>query len=1224
MNDNIALDKQFQPCYYKPIDKRIEVDNESDIMNIKQPYVGMNVYCSSNGKTYQITGISINDKLSTVTSYAENTNPSDKAKLDKIPAYADKFVSFEYAYEGSNLDFKLKYIYNSYNEILGSFANTTRSLIIPISDGNVPSGLMSKSDKNRLDSLPDKPSVITDFVTELNNIEQSATLHLKYTDVDGEHDLEAYIDAATTTWPGLMSTSDKNKLNGIPAGAIDLTSVQTFRDSSSYTFRLNYTDKDGSHYENLTVPYATVDYAGLLTPGDRAVIYGNVERINDLEERIAALKSFDIVSVDVLPTASASTMNKLYLVPAEDSETTNIKDEYITIQSTGGYSWEAIGKTSIDLSNYVQKRAGYDLSQNDFTNAYKSILDNLSTNYQAKLVSGTNIKTINGQSLLGSGNIVISAGGTYSPGNGISINSSNVISANIDSETMEFKSGTIKSKTGFKSVIVGSSTIAANGVNSINLVAGSNITLSTDVLTNTITISSSGGGGGSYTPGTGINISNNTISVDTSVIATKSDINSKISNGFAQINVNDIASLYANGESTFKLAAGANIQFAVNSATNTITISSSGGGGGSVGVVDSLTSTSTTDALSANQGRVLKGLIDNSEYAFIKSFTLNNVEASWIAGTARRLQIQTVFSGTTQGIHAELANNGVLQLGLEKATDSTPGGVIVDGTTITANNGVISANLPTIVDDLTSTSSTSVLSAKQGKVLKDLIDGINAANIVKFTKIVNQLPTEISPTWYINWQGNKIKQQVTEVNGTIYLNAAPPSTLSISKFVDRMQLMTSAGSPQYWYLVAWDSHNPSERYWEVFSADNVWVTEGTGTVEHLNPSFESDIQNGDILFLTNAQTGYTANKFYTAVVIPQLTSITYDNETTPDNNTLYICKFDNNIYHYNGITLISLGGLSQTYIDILNSLANGFVSKITVGSTILNNNVKLVAGSNVTLTPNASNGTIIISSSGGGGGGGISNSFATVKVGSTQINSTGEDTLELFAGNNITLTPDSSGKKVTIASTGGSGYAMASVTLQKSESIHTYTQSEFNNIGFNATILQQIHNGWVRFLKDSSTNEICHISKTYGSAFDLINFSYDNDNDVNIKFWRINDVNRTVEYRECVCKNQKTIGFLKPSSDLSDVDINTISSALDIPPSAVESIFIANSIMCVDGNDIWELNFLGCRKKISGNDVIKIERYFGMQMYSSYQYQVRFVKELNGSSWVYSVKFKSV
>lgn len=53
---------------------------------------------------------------------------------------------------------------------------------------------------------------------------------------------------------------------------------------------------------------------------------------------------------------------------------------------------------------------------------------------QDVLVSGTNIKTINGESLLGSGNIVVGGGGSYSGGTGISIsgntiNHSNAVSA---------------------------------------------------------------------------------------------------------------------------------------------------------------------------------------------------------------------------------------------------------------------------------------------------------------------------------------------------------------------------------------------------------------------------------------------------------------------------------------------------------------------------------------------------------------------------------------------------------------------------------------------------------------------------------------------------------------------------------------------------------------------------------------------------------------------------
>lgn len=52
----------------------------------------------------------------------------------------------------------------------------------------------------------------------------------------------------------------------------------------------------------------------------------------------------------------------------------------------------------------------------------------ISTNYQEKLTSGTNIKTVNGNSLLGSGDVAISGGSSYTAGTGINISSSNVIS----------------------------------------------------------------------------------------------------------------------------------------------------------------------------------------------------------------------------------------------------------------------------------------------------------------------------------------------------------------------------------------------------------------------------------------------------------------------------------------------------------------------------------------------------------------------------------------------------------------------------------------------------------------------------------------------------------------------------------------------------------------------------------------------------------------------------
>ena len=76
----------------------------------------------------------------------------------------------------------------------------------------------------------------------------------------------------------------------------------------------------------------------------------------EVQQLIDAVKQFTYVSVAELPTASAETMNKIYLVPSTNPKTKNVKDEFITIavtdQGTTSYSWEQIGSTEIDLSGY--------------------------------------------------------------------------------------------------------------------------------------------------------------------------------------------------------------------------------------------------------------------------------------------------------------------------------------------------------------------------------------------------------------------------------------------------------------------------------------------------------------------------------------------------------------------------------------------------------------------------------------------------------------------------------------------------------------------------------------------------------------------------------------------------------------------------------------------------------------------------------------------------------
>lgn len=73
----------------------------------------------------------------------------------------------------------------------------------------------------------------------------------------------------------------------------------------------------------------------------------------EVQSLIGAIQGFSYVAVSSLPTASASTMGKIYLVPSSSPKTKNVKDEYITLEDNGSYSWEQIGSTAVDLTGYV-------------------------------------------------------------------------------------------------------------------------------------------------------------------------------------------------------------------------------------------------------------------------------------------------------------------------------------------------------------------------------------------------------------------------------------------------------------------------------------------------------------------------------------------------------------------------------------------------------------------------------------------------------------------------------------------------------------------------------------------------------------------------------------------------------------------------------------------------------------------------------------------------------
>lgn len=161
---------------------------------------------------------------------------------------------------------------------------------------------------------------------------------------------------------------------------------------------------------------------------------------SEVQQLIAAVKQFSYEVVTELPTASAETMGKIYLVPSSNPKLKNVKDEFITIDNGESaetrYTWEQIGSTEIDLSaystteqmnaaiataiapfkteaqikaiveaygyettahaaaTYVEKESGKGLSTNDFTNAYKGKLDGIAEGAQLNVLEAVKVDNV--------------------------------------------------------------------------------------------------------------------------------------------------------------------------------------------------------------------------------------------------------------------------------------------------------------------------------------------------------------------------------------------------------------------------------------------------------------------------------------------------------------------------------------------------------------------------------------------------------------------------------------------------------------------------------------------------------------------------------------------------------------------------------------------------------------------------------------------------------------
>lgn len=223
---------------------------------------------------------------------------------------------------------------------------------------------------------------------------------------------------------------------------------------------------------------------------------------------------------------------------------------------------------------------------------------------QDKLISGTNIKTVQGQSLLGSGNVALSAG---------SLNAYTKPETDALLNTKVNKTTKINDKP-----LSGDITLTASDVsalpNTTNYAASPSVAgpaTSANKVNSTLTVQQNGTSAGTFNGS-----ANTTVNITPSGIGTYTKTEIDTSLAAKQVTLVSGTNIKTVNNTTLLGSGNIAVQPTLVSGTNIKTINGTsvlGNGditvGAGINVIDNLTSTSTGDALSANQGKILNDKI---------------------------------------------------------------------------------------------------------------------------------------------------------------------------------------------------------------------------------------------------------------------------------------------------------------------------------------------------------------------------------------------------------------------------------------------------------------------------------------------------------------------------------------------------------------------------------------------------------------------------------------
>lgn len=226
---------------------------------------------------------------------------------------------------------------------------------------------------NFVDGLKVKNVNIEDYISGQSTTNLSTTVTATTVNINSSTGSDATIPVATSTEAGVMSAADKVKLSGI-----DLTAKQD-------------TLVSGTNIK-------TINGTAILGSGNIVIAGGG--------------GASDASDVTYNPTWTGLTATNVQAAVTElDTEKQPMLVSGTNIKSINGTSLLGTGNINLSASGSAADVSFSPIGSIAATNVQAAIAE-LDTEKQVALVSGTNIKTVNGTSLLGSGNITISGSGT--------------------------------------------------------------------------------------------------------------------------------------------------------------------------------------------------------------------------------------------------------------------------------------------------------------------------------------------------------------------------------------------------------------------------------------------------------------------------------------------------------------------------------------------------------------------------------------------------------------------------------------------------------------------------------------------------------------------------------------------------------------------------------------------------------------------------------------------